>query len=206
MQETQVRSLDQKDPLEKGMATLSGILAWRIPWTEEPGRLHSPWWGVGEGVLQRVRHDWATNILHIIDTLFMYCPWTSGLASGLPHGIYNLWLCQSLFLRGPLHVVRQIKKIVHRKVLLAACSSYPGSDACYFWAHTFGKSSCILGFWEIRNLSQLTSEQWLVINRCQCSGCASWAIKKAECQRIDAFELWCWRTLLRVPWTTRRSN
>ena len=57
MQETQVRSLYQKDPLEKGMATLSGILAWRIPWTEEPGRLHSPWWGVGKGVLQRVRHD-----------------------------------------------------------------------------------------------------------------------------------------------------
>ena len=34
----------------------------------------------------------------------------------------------------------------------------------------------------------------------------SWNIKKAECQRIDAFELWCWRRLLRVPWTTRRSN
>ena len=37
-------------------------------------------------------------------------------------------------------------------------------------------------------------------------GCGSWTIKKAECQRIDAFELWCWRSLLRVPWTTRRSN
>ena len=37
-------------------------------------------------------------------------------------------------------------------------------------------------------------------------GCKSWTIKKAECQRIDAFELWCWRTLLRVPWTARRSN
>ena len=37
-------------------------------------------------------------------------------------------------------------------------------------------------------------------------GCASWTIKKAECQRIDAFELWCWKGLLRVPWTTRRSN
>ena len=34
----------------------------------------------------------------------------------------------------------------------------------------------------------------------------SWSIKKAECQRIDAFELWCWRRLLRVPWTARRSN
>ena len=37
-------------------------------------------------------------------------------------------------------------------------------------------------------------------------GCESWTIKKAECQRIDAFELWCWKRLLRVPWTTRRSN
>ena len=37
-------------------------------------------------------------------------------------------------------------------------------------------------------------------------GCESWTIKKTECQRIDAFELWCWRRLLRVPWTARRSN
>ena len=37
-------------------------------------------------------------------------------------------------------------------------------------------------------------------------GCKSWTVKKAECQRIDAFELWCWRRLLRVPWTGRRSN
>ena len=38
------------------------------------------------------------------------------------------------------------------------------------------------------------------------NGCESWTGKKAECQRIDAFELWCWRRLLRVPWTARRSN
>ena len=37
-------------------------------------------------------------------------------------------------------------------------------------------------------------------------GCENWTIKKAECQRIDAFELWCWRRLLRVPWTAKRSN
>ena len=37
-------------------------------------------------------------------------------------------------------------------------------------------------------------------------GCESWTIKKAECRRIDAFELWCWRRLLRVPWTARRST
>ena len=37
-------------------------------------------------------------------------------------------------------------------------------------------------------------------------GCESWTLKKAECQRIDAFQLWCWRRLLKVPWTARRSN
>ena len=37
-------------------------------------------------------------------------------------------------------------------------------------------------------------------------GCESWTIKKAKCQRIDAFELWCWRSLLKVPWTASRSN
>ena len=37
-------------------------------------------------------------------------------------------------------------------------------------------------------------------------GCESWTVKKAECQRIDTFELWCWRILLRVPWTARRSK
>ena len=37
-------------------------------------------------------------------------------------------------------------------------------------------------------------------------GCESWTVKKAECQRIDAFELWCWRRLLRVPWTAKRSK
>ena len=37
-------------------------------------------------------------------------------------------------------------------------------------------------------------------------GCESWTVKKAECPKIDAFDLWCWRRLLRVPWTARRSN
>ena len=50
MQKTQVQSLGQEDPLEKGMATQSSILAWRIPWTEEPGKLQS----MGS---QRVRHN-----------------------------------------------------------------------------------------------------------------------------------------------------
>ena len=48
---------------------------------------------------------------------------------------------------------------------------------------------------------QRVGHDWVVMY-----GCESWTVKKAECQRIDAFELWCWRGLLRVPWTARRSN
>ena len=56
MRETRVQSLGWEDPLEKEMATHSSTLAWKIPWTEEPGRLQS----MGS---QRVRHDWATSLL-----------------------------------------------------------------------------------------------------------------------------------------------
>ena len=58
MWETQVRSLGREDPLEKEMATHSSTIAWKIPWTAEPGRLQS----MG---LQRVRHDWATRLVGI---------------------------------------------------------------------------------------------------------------------------------------------
>ena len=57
MEETQVQFLDWEDPLEKEMATHSIVLVWRVPWTEEPGRLHT-----AHGVA-RVRHDLATKTL-----------------------------------------------------------------------------------------------------------------------------------------------
>ena len=60
--ETQVQSLGQEDPLEKKMATHSSVLAWKIPWTEEPGRLQS----MGS---QRIGHDWATSL----SFLFLFC-------------------------------------------------------------------------------------------------------------------------------------
>ena len=65
VQETRVRSLGWEDPLEKEMATHSSTLAWKIPWTEEPGRLQS----MG---LQRVRHDWATSF-HFTSTWEIGC-------------------------------------------------------------------------------------------------------------------------------------
>ena len=63
IQETWVRSLVLEDSLEKGMATYSSILAWRMPWTEDPGRLQS----TGS---QRIRHDWATNTHTHIHTMW----------------------------------------------------------------------------------------------------------------------------------------
>ena len=59
MPETQVQSLGRADPLEKDMATHSSILAWRIPWTEEPGGLHSMGW-------QRVGHDYLSMWLFML--------------------------------------------------------------------------------------------------------------------------------------------
>ena len=110
MLETWVRCLGQEDPLEKGMSSHSSILACRIPWTEETGRLPS----MG---FQRIRQDWATNTFT-------------------------------------------------------------------FHFHMY----------------------WQIFDHLFNHGCESWIIKKAECQGIDAFELWCWRRLLRVPGTARSSN
>ena len=72
MQETPVRSPCQEDPLEKGMATHSSIFAWRIPWTEEPGRLQS----TGS---QRAGHEWATNTTTTKDQLFRWDPTSMGI-------------------------------------------------------------------------------------------------------------------------------
>ena len=70
IQEMQVQSLGWEDPLEKEMATHSSILAWRIPWTEEPGRLQSM-------VSQRVRYDWAhTHIFFFFLILFYFLNFT----------------------------------------------------------------------------------------------------------------------------------
>ena len=70
MRETRVLSLGREDPLEKEMATHSGILAWKIPWMEEPGRLQS----MGS---QRVRHDWATSLTQGQATSFYFPYWSN---------------------------------------------------------------------------------------------------------------------------------
>ena len=63
----------------------------------------------------------------------------------------------------------------------------------------------ILNRWDITLPTKVHLVKAMVFQVVMCR-CESWTTKKAECQRIDAFELWCWRRLLRVPWTSRRSN
>ena len=87
MQETRVWSLDQEDPLEKRMATHSSILAWRIPWREEPRGLQS----MGS---QRVRHDWMTNTHHIFSW-----PDSSFLLSAEYYSV--VWMYHNLLTHSP---------------------------------------------------------------------------------------------------------
>ena len=68
MQEIWVQSLGQEDPLEEGMATHSSILAWEIPWTQEPGRLHSM--GVTES--NKTEHTHYTNVIYYMDRHFSH--------------------------------------------------------------------------------------------------------------------------------------
>ena len=95
MQETQVWSLGQEDPLEKEMATHSSILAWRIQWTEEPGRLQP----TGS---QRVGHDWVTSLTFTIGQ-WVQMKQTSGESSGFFSLCVHVSLCAySTFLKATL--------------------------------------------------------------------------------------------------------
>ena len=84
------------------------------------------------------------------------------------------------------------------------------------WSHKI-KRRLLLGRKVMNNLDSILKSRYITLLTKVCLvkavvfpvvmyGCKSWTIKKAEHQRIDAFELWCWRTLLRVPWTIKRSN
>ena len=89
-QETRVRSLGQEDPLKKGMATHSSILAWRIPRTAKPGRL----WFMGS---QRVGHDWATEMDWMYTSIKIWIPWWQDLCLGLVDIVIFPSYCVSLF-------------------------------------------------------------------------------------------------------------
>ena len=84
------------------------------------------------------------------------------------------------------------------------------------WSHEI-KRCLLLGRKAVTNLDNILKSRVITLPTKVCLlkamvfsvvmyGCESWAIKKGECRRIDAFEMWCWRRFLRVPWTARRSN
>ena len=81
-------------------------------------------------------------------------------------------------------------------------------SSLYIYIHTYIYVCVYIYIFKSRDIT-LTTKVHLVkamVSPVVVYGCDSWTVKKAECQRIDAFELWCWRRLLRVPWTARRSN
>ena len=120
MQETWVQSLGQKDPLEKGMAIHCSILAWRIPWTEEPGGLQF----VG---LQRVRHDWAT----FTTTDFTY--------SEMHETFFNLTVFCVFFKICLFLAVLGLRCCVQA---LSSCSEWGLFSSCRVWASQCGGLSC----------------------------------------------------------------
>ena len=88
---------------------------------------------------------------------------------------------------------------------------------CRWWLQPWNKRCLLLGRKVMTNLDNILKTRDITLSTkvhlvntmafpVVMSGCESWTIKKAERQRIDVFELWCWRKLLRVPWTARRSN
>ena len=88
---------------------------------------------------------------------------------------------------------------------------------CRWWLQPWNEKMLFLGWKAMHNLDSILKSRYITLPTKICLvkamvfslvmyGCESWTIKKAEHQRIDAFELWCWRRLLRVPWTARRFN
>ena len=145
----------------------SSTLAWKIPWTEEPGRLQSM------GSL-RVGHDWATSL-----SLFTFTHWR------------RQWQPTPVFLPG--------ESQGEPGGLPSMGSHRVGHD----WRDLAANS--ILKSWDITLSTKFHLVKSMVFPVVM-YGCQSWTIKKAECRRIDAFELHCWTRLLRVPWIARRSN
>ena len=231
--ETWARSLAWEDPLEKWKATLSSILglplwlswlrirlqcgrprlnAWlgKIPWRSE--RLPTPvfWPGEFHGTVQGVAKsqtrlsDFHANI-SLSRTFFKHFSsmykfvkyfWQSFELSvnvkyinTRPHFQWHIWSWQEdddlvRFLKSSSHEIKR-RLLLGRKVMTNLDSIFKSKDVTLPTKVHLVKAMVFPVFM---------------------NGCESWTVKKAERWRIDAFELWCWRRLLRVPWTARRSN
>ena len=184
MQETWVQSLGWEDPLEREIATHSNLLAWRIPWTVHGG--YSPG-GLQSIESQALDMTEATEHAHTSVCMSILISQFVPLSPPTPLSTCPFSMSVSLFL---------------------SCKQV---QLCNFVDFTYMYSYMILLLkWETSEVSLRTGVKTytrsVYIFPVVMCGCESWTIKKAEHQRIDAFELWCWRRILRVPWNARRSN
>ena len=161
-------------PLENGMPTHFSILAWEIPWTEEPGWLQSMWW-------QKLRLLFTTK-----------CIYTHACTEQFYISVVNTnKVSDFIFLGSKITADGDCSHEIKRCLLLGR-KLMTNLDSIF-------KSRDITWPTKVRLVKAMVLP--VVMYECE-----SWTVKKAECRRIDAFELWCWRRLLRVPWTARRSN
>ena len=168
------------------MATHSSVLAWRIPGAGEPGGLPSM-------RSHRVRHNWsdlaAAAAAVSLKSEMMFEPFEMFSPPSLPFRFYLGWI-----LLIPLKFLQMGDRTVCFLHLLYAFSS----DWTFFKTSIFKSRDITLP-----TKVHLVKAMFFPVVM---YGCESWTVKKAERRRTDAFELWCWRRLLRVPWTASRSN
>ena len=178
------------------MAPHSSNLAWKIPWMEEPGRQQSM------GSL-RVGHDWATSL-----SLFTFTHWR------------RQWQPTPVFLpgesQGQWGLVGCVYGVTQSQTRLKRLSSSNKITADGDCSHEI-KRCLLLGRKVMTNLDRIFKSRDItlptkvrllkaMVFTVVMYECDSWTVKKAEAHRIDAFELWCWRRLLRVLWPAKRSN
>ena len=162
------------------MANHSSVLAWRIPWSGEPGRLLS----VG------LQKSWTR-----LKQLSMHA-WTTA-----PQASLSFTISWSLLKFISIELVMPFNHLI----LLASSNLFSQSQYVGNYVKAMTNLDSVL---KNRGISLLTKVCIIkaMVFPVVMYGCESWTIKKAEHQRTDAFKLWCWSRLQRVPWTARKSN
>ena len=191
------------------MATHSSTLAWKIPWTEEPGRLQS----MGS---RRVGHDFVTSL-----SLFTYMHWrrkwqsTPVFLPGESQGQGSLvgcrlWDCTELGMTS-WEIDRKTVETVSDFIFWGSKIPQDGDCSHEIKRHLLLRRKVMTNLDSIFKSRDITLPTKVHLVKAMIFpvviyGCESWTVKKAEHRRINAFEMWCWRRLLKVPWTARRSN
>ena len=178
MQKTWVWSLSWEEPLEKGTVTHSSR------WRHRYGRKQR---GTKEPLDESERGEWKSwlKTQHSKTKIIESGPITSQQIDGETMETVTIFLGSKINANGDCsHDVKRCL-LLGRKVMISLDSILKSRDI------TLPTKLCLVK---------------AVVFPVVMYGCESWTIKKAECRRIDAFELWCWRRLLRAPWTARRSN